>query len=184
MSEGAGRRTRRANHVVAVLGMALVWILLWGTFSWANLLGGLVVAGVVLLAFPLPPVAFGGRLRPVPLLRFVAWFVRDLFMASVQVAWLAFRVGHTPRSAIIGVRLRVGTDLNLTLTAEALSLLPGSLIVEADRDAGVLYIHVIDVYDRAQAEHFRQDVLALEARIVAAIGAPDEVRRTTEGFAP
>ncbi|GAA1882013.1 Na+/H+ antiporter subunit E [Asanoa iriomotensis] len=174
-------RTRRANRAVAVLGMALVWILLWGTFSWANLLGGLVVAGIVLLVFPLPPVVFAGRLRPVPLARFVAWFLRDLFVASVQIAWLAFRFGYTPHGAIIGVGLRVGTDLNLTLTAEALSLVPGSLIVEVDRAEGVLWIHVLDVRDRAEAERFRQDVLALESRIVAAVGSPDEVRRTTEG---
>ncbi|GIF73409.1 Na+/H+ antiporter subunit E [Asanoa siamensis] len=173
----ADARTRRTNHVVALLGMALVWILLWGTFSWANLLGGLAVAAFILVALPLPPVVFGGRLRPVALARFVAIFVRDLVVASVQVTWLAVRVGHTPHSAILAVRLRVDTDLNLTLTAEALSLVPGSLIVEVDRAAGVLYIHVLDIHDRAEAERFRLDVLALEARIVAAVGSPAEVAR-------
>ncbi|MEV4539382.1 Na+/H+ antiporter subunit E [Asanoa sp. NPDC049518] len=168
--------TRRDNTIVALLGLTLVWILLWGTFSWANLLGGLGVAAVVLIAFPLPPVEFGGRLRPVALARFVYWFAYDLVLASVQVAALACRPGDPPHSAIIGVRLRVNTDLNLTLTAEAISLVPGSLILEVDRSVGVLYVHVLDVSDRAQAERFRRHALAVERRIVEAIGSPDEVR--------
>lgn len=170
-----GRHTRRDNTIVALLGLTLVWILLWGRFSWANLFGGLAVAAVVLLAFPLPPVVFGGRLRPVALARFLAWFAYDLVVASVQVAALACRPGGPPHSAIIGVRLRVNTDLNLTLTGEAISLVPGSLVVEVDRSAGVLYVHVLDIHDRTEAERFRRDALALERRIVEAVGAPAEV---------
>jgi len=170
-----GLRTRRANTIVALLALALVWILLWGRFSWANLFGGLAVAAVVLIVFPLPPVVFGGRVRPVPVARFLAWFAYDLVLASIQVAVLACGVGPNARGAIIGVRLRVNTDLNLTLTAVALTLLPGSLILELDRSAGVLYMHVLDVQDGAEAERFRQDVLALERRIVEAVGSPAEV---------
>ena len=181
-----GRHTRRDNTIVALLGLTLVWILLWGTFSWANLFGGLAVAAVVLIAFPLPPVVFGGRIRPVALARLVALFVYDLVLASVQVAVLACRAGPKARSAIIGVRLRVNTDLNLTLTAEALTLLPGSLILEVDRSAGMLYVHVLDVHDGAEAERFRKDVLALERRIVEAVGSPAEVLlvRPSESWGP
>ncbi len=115
-----------------------------------------------------------------PLLRFWLHFLRDLVVASAQVAWLAVRVGPTPRSAIIAARLRVNTDLNLTLTAEALSLLPGSLILEADRRTGTLYIHVLGVTSRDEVERFRRGVLELEARIIEAIGSPEELRRVRE----
>ncbi|TDB74773.1 Na+/H+ antiporter subunit E [Micromonospora sp. KC721] len=171
------RRARRRNRLVAVTGLVLVWVLLWGTFTWANLIGGLLVAVVLLAAFPLPPVTFAGRIRPVPLARFWSRFLRDLVVASVQIAWLALRFGHTPRSAIIAVPLRVNTDLNLTLTAEALSLVPGSLILEADRRTGTLYVHVLGVRTLDEVQRFRRDVLDLEARIVAAIGSSEERRR-------
>ncbi|MCZ7429911.1 Na+/H+ antiporter subunit E [Micromonospora sp. WMMA1949] len=167
-------RDRWRNRAIAVTGLVTVWVLLWGTFSWANVMSGLVVAAVLLVVFPLPPVTFAGRIRPVPLLRFLARFLRDLVVASAQIAWLAVRSNH-PQSAIIGVPLRVNTDLNLTLNAEALSLVPGSLIVEADRSTGTLYVHVIGIRSLDEVERFRQGVLELEQRIVAAVGSPEEL---------
>ncbi|WUW39780.1 Na+/H+ antiporter subunit E [Micromonospora rifamycinica] len=171
---------RRRNRAVAMIVLVTVWVLLWGTLSWANVLGGLVVGLVVLTVFPLPPVTFAGRLHPLPLLRFALRFLRDLVVASVQIAALALRFGHPPLGAIIAVPLRVRSDLNLTLTAEALSLVPGSLIVEVDRDAGILYVHVLGVRDRAEVERFRHGVLELEARLIAAIGSTEEQRLIRE----
>ncbi|GHJ16190.1 Na+/H+ antiporter subunit E [Micromonospora sp. AKA38] len=171
------RRVRWRNRAVAVTGLVTVWVLLWGTFTWANVISGLAVAAVLLVVFPLPPVTFAGRIRPVPLARFLARFLWDLVVASAQVAWLAIRFGHTPRGAIIAVRLRVNTDLNLTLTAEALSLVPGSLILEADRGTGTLYVHVIGVRTLDEVERFRRGVRELEERIVAAVGSAEELRR-------
>jgi multicomponent Na+:H+ antiporter subunit E len=170
------RTARRRNQVIAVTALVTVWVLLWGTLSWANIIGGLVVATVLLAVFPLPPVTFAGRLHPLPMLRFWLHFLRDLVVASAQVAWLAVRVGHTPRSAIIAVPLRVNTDLNLTLNAEALSLVPGSLILEADRRTGTLYVHVLNVASREEVERFRRGVYELEARIIGAVGSPEELR--------
>ncbi|GAB3840986.1 hypothetical protein GCM10029963_10930 [Micromonospora andamanensis] len=178
------RTARRRNQVIAVTALVTVWVLLWGTLSWANIISGLVVAAVLLAVFPLPPVTFAGRIHPLPMLRFWLRFLGDLVVASAQVAWLALRVGHTPQSAIIAVRLRVNTDLNLTLNAEALSLVPGSLILEADRRTGTLYIHVLNVTSRDEVERFRQGVLELEARIVEAIGSPDELRRVRDNAQP
>ncbi|MEV6812635.1 Na+/H+ antiporter subunit E [Micromonospora sp. NPDC051296] len=178
------RRAWRRNRIVAVTCLVAVWVLLWGTLSWANVISGLVVAAVLLAVFPLPPVTFAGRIHPLPLLRFALRFLLDLVVASAQIAWLALRVGHTPRSAIIAVQLRVNTDLNLTLTAESLSLVPGSLILEADRSTGTLFIHVINVDSLAEVEQFRRGVLDLEARIIAAIGSADEQRRVREGAHP
>jgi multicomponent Na+:H+ antiporter subunit E len=174
------RRARRRSQLVALAVLVAVWVLLWGTLSWANVLGGLVVAVVVLLVFPLPPVAFAGRLSPLALLRFAGRFLRDLVVASAQVAWLAVRFGYTPRSAIIAVPLCIRSDLNMTAVAEAVSLVPGSLIVDADPAAGVLYIHVFGVRDRVEVERFRHSVLDLEARIIAAVGSVGERRVIAE----
>ncbi|WP_433528035.1 Na+/H+ antiporter subunit E [Micromonospora sp. CA-263727] len=178
------RAARRRSRIIAVTGLVAVWVLLWGTLSWANVISGLVVAAILLAVFPLPPVTFAGRIHPLPLLRFALRFLLDLVVASAQIAWLALRVGHTPRSAVIAVQLRVNTDLNLTLTAEALSLVPGSLILEADRNTGTLFIHVINLDSLDEVEQFRRGVLELEARIIAAIGSADEQRRVREGAYP
>lgn len=177
--EPYGRWTggRWRDQFVALGWLVLVWNLLWGEFTLGNLVGGLIIGIFVLIFFPLPPVTFEGRIRPVAVLRFLARFFWDLVTASIQVAWTALRPGYEVRNAIIAVPLRVCSDLNLTLTAEASSLVPGSLIVEADRASGVLYVHVLDVTGPDQVEAARRSVLALETRIVRAIGSPAEVRQ-------
>jgi multicomponent Na+:H+ antiporter subunit E len=169
-------RTRWRDRIVAAAVLVTVWMLLWGVFSWANLISGILVAAVVLTVFPLPPVTFAGRPRPFGLLRFAWRFIADLVVASAQLAVLAFRFGHQPRSAIIRVPLRVPSDLILTLTGEAVSLVPGSLIVDTDQGCTTLYIHVIAVSDRAAVEQFRHHVYDVEAGIVRAIGSDAEIR--------
>ena len=171
----ASVRVRWRDRIVAATVLVGVWMLLWGVFSWANLLSGIVVAAVVLAVFPLPPVTFAGRPRPWGLLRLAGRFVTDLVAASVQLAALAFRFGHRPRSAIIRVPLRVPSDLVLTLTGEAVSLVPGSLIVDTDQAATALYIHVLGVPDAAAVEEFRRSVYATEERILRAIGSDAEI---------
>ncbi|MEV4629147.1 Na+/H+ antiporter subunit E [Micromonospora sp. NPDC049523] len=172
-------RGRWRDQLVTVVWLVLVWNLLWGEFTWGNVLGGALVALLVLVFFPLPRVTFDGRIRPLGLLRFAARFIAELLTASVQVAWIAIRPDGVRHSAIIAVPLRVRSDLNLTLTAEALSLVPGTLIVEAIRDTGTLYVHVLDVRGPADVERARRDVLAVEERIVRATGSAAELRLLT-----
>ncbi|WP_431976312.1 Na+/H+ antiporter subunit E [Micromonospora haikouensis] len=178
------RLGRWRDRLLTLAWMALIWCLLWGRFSWGNLLGGLLVGGAVLLFFPLPPVTFGGRLRPWALLELAGRFVTELVSASIHVARIAVQPGYRPRGAIIAVRLRVRTDLNLALTAEAISLVPGTLIVEVDRERGVLYVHVLDVRGPEDLTGSRDRILATEARIVRAIGSAAELRLLAAPAAP
>ncbi|BBH67169.1 Na+/H+ antiporter subunit E [Actinoplanes sp. OR16] len=174
---------RWRDRCVAAVALTVIWTLLWGGVTPITVVGGLLIAVVVLTVFPLPPVTYAGRVHPLGVLRFAARFAVDMVVASVQVALLAFRFGATVRSAVIAVRLRVPSDLGLTLTAEALSLVPGSLIVEVDRSQGILYVHVLGVSTLEEVEHFRGSVLALERRIVDAFGSPAE-RSACSSFSP
>ncbi|MFC0028258.1 Na+/H+ antiporter subunit E [Micromonospora chaiyaphumensis] len=171
------RGGRRRDQAVALGWLVAIWVLLWGDLSWGNLLAGLVIGAAVLLFFPLPPVTFGGRLRPGALLVLAVTFAGELVTASLHVAAVALRPGFRPRGAIIAVPLRVRTDLNLALTAEVISLVPGTLIVDVDRDRGVLYAHVLDVRRPEDLADSRERILAVERRIVRAVGSPAEVRR-------
>ncbi|WBB81827.1 Na+/H+ antiporter subunit E [Micromonospora sp. WMMD882] len=164
------------EQIIAAGWMVLLWNLLWGRFHLGNVLGGALVAIIVLVFFPLPPVTLEARLRPGALLAFVTRFVGELVRASVHVAWTAVRPGYRPRSAIIAAELRVRTDLNLALTAEVVSLVPGTLVLEVDRNSGVLYVHVFDVRAPEDLSGSRQRVRDVERRIVRAVGSSAEVR--------
>ncbi|QSB05299.1 Na+/H+ antiporter subunit E [Natronoglycomyces albus] len=178
------RREYFRNRVVAAIALLLTWVFLWGTFSVLSFVTGLIVAVIILVVLPLPPVKFDGRIRPVGMAKFVVKFVYDLLVASAQISWLAFRIGRQPRGAIVAVQLRVVSDLNVTLVAEALSLIPGSLILEADPDTGVLYIHMIGTETVEEVEAYKRNVLRLEKRLIRALGSDAELALVEDSSEP
>ncbi len=171
--------TRLRHQGPLITWLVLVWMLLWGTWSWANLLSGLLVALTVLALLPLPHVVGGTRVRPLPLLAFLGHFVVDLFVSGAQVAWEAVRPGPPGRSAIVQVRLRADSDLLLTMLAEVLSLVPGSLVLDLDREEKVITLHLLNVRDLAAVDQEKESVLRAEDRLVRAFGSPADVARLT-----
>jgi multicomponent Na+:H+ antiporter subunit E len=113
----------------------------------------------------------GLRVRPVWLGWLVLKFLGDVVAASAQVAWVTLRLHRPPRNAVIEVDLRTDSDFVLTVVAEMVSLVPGSLVVEARRSTHTLFLHVLDAGDMAGVESMRTHVLALERRVVLALGA-------------
>ena len=169
----AATRLRHQGPLIAWL--VLVWMLLWGTWSWANLLSGLLVALAVLTLLPLPHVVGGTRVRPVPLLAFLGHFVLDLFSSGAEVAWQALRPGGVHRTAIVQVQLRADSDLILTMVAEATSLVPGSLVLDLDREQRVMTLHLLPVRDHEDVDRKKAHVLVVERRLVHAFGSAEDV---------
>ena len=169
------RRKAVRFHAVSVGWLTAVWVLLWGELSVANVLGGVAVAVLVTASLPMPAIEFHGRVHLVPLLYLVWRFVADLVVASAQVAAQALDPRRVPRGAVLGVALRSHSDLYLTLTGELCSLVPGSLVVEAHRVTGMLYIHVLDVDTAGGVEAARAHVLDTEARLLRAIASDEEL---------
>jgi multicomponent Na+:H+ antiporter subunit E len=171
--EVAVRRLR--NQVPLLVSLVLVWNLLWGTWSWANLISGTVVAVAVTWLLPLPPVTGGASFHPAAALRFLGHFVADLAVSSAQVAWQAVRPGGLERGAIISVQLRTDSDLLLTMIAESLCLVPGSIVIDLDRERRTFALHLLTVRDAAEVEERRAAVLATEDRVVRAFGSAAEI---------
>lgn len=171
----AGPATRLRHQIPLLLWLVLVWNLLWGTWSWANLISGTVLALAVTLVLPLPPVVGGTRVRPVPLLVFVGAFLLDLLLSAAQVAWQTIRPRGIRRSAIVSVQLRTDSDLLMTIVAEATALVPGSLVIDMDREQQTLAVHLLHVRDAADVERQRASVLRTEERVVRAFGSAEEI---------
>ncbi len=167
---------RRPVQWWTVAWLAAVWVFLWGDVSWANVLAGLAVGLVVTLVFRMAPIDVHGRLHPWALVVLVVRFAVDLVRASAEVSWLALRPAYTPRGAVIGVQLRSHSDLYLTLTAELVSLVPGALVIEANRHTGRLYLHVLDLAHSGGEAAVRAHVLAQEARVLRALGSPEHLQ--------
>jgi len=167
--------TRLRHQVPLLVWLVFVWILLWGTWSWANVISGVVVALVVTVLLPLPHVVGGTRLRPLAALLFLGRFVVDLVVSAAQVSWLTLRPGGAGMSAIVRVQLRTDSDLLLTMVAESVSLVPGSLVLDLDREERLITVHILGVPDLAAVAREKENVLATEDRLVRAFGSAAEV---------
>jgi multicomponent Na+:H+ antiporter subunit E len=161
----------RGLHWPAVLWLTAVWVALWGDISAANVLGGLGVALAVSLVFPLPQLGMRLHVRPLRLGWLILRFLADVVVASAQVTWTTLQFHRQPRNAVIEVDLRTQSDFVLTVVAELVSLVPGSLVVEARRSTHTLFLHVLDARDQAGVDKMRAQVFSLERRVVLAFGA-------------
>jgi len=170
---------RVALRIWVLCWLILVWILLWGTVSVANIVSGLAIALVITLLLPLPVVPVEGRVHPLSLARLVLLVGWDLVLSSLQVAWLAIRPGPPPRSAVLRVRVAVKSDLVLALAANIITLTPGSIVLEIDQARRLMYVHVIDVgSDRAVSRFYRQ-ISGLERILVNTFERETEWRPVT-----
>jgi len=174
----------RSLQLPMLAWLTVVWVALWGDLSVLTVVGGFLVATVGCLVFPLPPLRLDVRIRLLPLLWLVVRFAADVVVSSVQVAWVVLRPSRPLRNAVVEVNLRTPSDFVLTVVAEMTCLIPGSLVVEARRSTHTLFLHVLDVGDRAGAERFRTSVLAQEARVVRALGGHIDHLDTTPPLTP
>jgi multicomponent Na+:H+ antiporter subunit E len=160
-----------------------LWMLLWQQFTVLAFLTGLVAAIVVTRVFRLPPVQLSGRVNLWYGLVFIVTFIVDVVRGSLTVAWQVLDFRREPGTAIIAVPLVVDDDLIMTHTAVTASLIPGSLIIEADRDRRILYLHAIGVRGDRDVEAQREHVQLWERRIVRAVGSRAQLAQVRDAHA-
>lgn len=185
MTEPANERELRqearasiVHQLPLLFALVVLWMLLWGAVSWLNLVTGLILAVVVTRVFYLPPVELSGRFNPFWLAVFVGQFFAELFVASFQVAFLALRPRRISKNSIVEVQLRTRSDLIMTVVALAMSLMPGSFVIESDRMRSRIYLHALNTEDREGVEDVRTKTLQLERLLVRSFGSLDDIERT------
>jgi multicomponent Na+:H+ antiporter subunit E len=148
--------------------LILVWILLWGTVSVANILSGLAIALLITLLLPLPAVPVEGKVHLLSLLRLIAVVAYELVLSSAQVAWLAIKPGPPPMTAVLRAHLAIKSDLVLALAVNIITLIPGSIVLEIDQVRRMIYVHVIDVGSDRAVQRFYRQIAQMERLLVAA----------------
>lgn len=171
---------RRNIHLSEVGWLMGVWVFLWGRIDLAVLVSGAVLGTVACVLAPLPELAdpLRARLGPVlSLLRYLAW---DLVHSSIQVTWQIVRPAR-PRPSVLAVGLQCSGDVMMTLTAIAVSAVPGTTVIDVRREDSMMFIHVLDAADSAALETVREDVRRLERLIVRAFGTRAQVAQLAVG---
>ena len=136
---------------LANIALAIVWCLLTGSVDEWNFLGGMFVGALVITAYS--HATGSGRYlgRAVELARFLGYFVVILVRSNLQIAWevLTPRMHQSPR--IIRSPVDGLTTGQLTALASAITLTPGTLVVDVSPDGRWFYIHCMYARDRDAA---------------------------------
>lgn len=135
--------------------LALAWAALNGQLTPETLAGGFVLGYIILY---LSRRALGSHryVTKVPqVLRFLGYFVVELFKSNIRVAYEVITPHFNMRPAIIAVPLDIQSDIEITLLANLITLTPGTLSLDVSSDKRVLYVHSMYVTD---IEAFRDEI--------------------------
>ncbi len=144
-------------------GFALLWWVLSEGRLDGWLLGGIGVAAATWASQRLAPPG-APNVRVLPLLRFLAFFVRNSLRGGAQVAFMALRPRPQLAPALLELELALPPGTPRVLMLNALGLMPGTLGVRLDEAR--LRLHVLDARLPVAAE-----ARVLEAHIARLFGA-------------
>lgn len=198
------------KNVLLFAWFALVWVALWGDLSWANVLGGIAVGALVVLATDLtvPPsdrdestnshesMSLGQRLgsqrneahrlRPVAALAYLGRFLLDLTLASIEVSKQVFWPIDRLRPGVVRVILDSRDTTVLTLVANTITLTPGTMTLEIDPGSGSLWVHALHLPEgedgSVDTSSVTDSALVYErhARATLGLGSPSAASATGE----
>ena len=150
------------------LVLALVWCLLTGSAHPWNFIAGVIVGTVVVSAVGL---VSGGRHYITVLwrlLRFALYFFRILTHANLQIARDVLFRSRTFRPRFIRYDVSQLTEVQKSTLSNAITLTPGTLVVDISPCGNFFYIHCMYGEDRDAAiaeidelwEHMREGVFS------------------------
>jgi len=145
--------------------ITIIYVFLTSNLEWLNIIFGILIAmGITALVKPqLKP--FSWRKTPAAIfamIQYLAVLVYDIIQGGIMVAKLALSPTLDIKPAIISIPSGCETELSKALSAHAISISPGELVIEIDEN-GVMYTHVLDVTKsieyREQAQRMRRELL-------------------------
>ena len=148
------------RRVVVGALLLFAYLALTGNAHPGNIvLGGVVTLGVLAL-LPSPGARVAGRPWLASLwayARFFAGLAVDIVKCGFQVALVVLRPSLPIRPGILAIRSGCRTAVGTALSAHAITVTPGEMVVEIGRD-GTLYTHCLDVEASAKAADAEQAV--------------------------
>ncbi|MBB3142982.1 Na+/H+ antiporter subunit E [Halomonas organivorans] len=151
--------------VVWTLLLGLAWMVLSGDFSGPSLFAGLLFAYLALAVLQPGVPALAGHARRLPRwLAFAGFFLRQLLLANLRVAYDIVTPPWYMRPGVIAMPLRARSDFEIAFVANLISLTPGTLSLDVSDDRRVLYIHAMFLDDEPA---LRRGLAELERRALA-----------------
>lgn len=126
--------------------LAVLWASVNGSFTPPDLLVGFVVGFLALRLLRMAGAERYAAKAPRAVV-FAAFFVWELVLSNVQVAWEVLTPGVRRCPGVVAVPLTARTDAEITLLATVITLTPGTLSLDISDDRSTLYVHALFAED-------------------------------------
>ncbi len=136
------------NLFLLNLLLAIIWASLWGSLTLVQLVVGFHVGFVALwISQPLFGGPSGYYLRAYRIIKLVLFFLYDLCVSSVRVAYDVLTPTDLSTPAILEMPLDVKSDIEILLVTNLISLTPGTLSLDVTPDRKTLIVHAMYAED-------------------------------------
>lgn len=128
----------------------IVWLLLTWPPQWQDAAVGLPVSALVAyltgdLFLQRPHLAGQGRRYVYLVLHYLPVLAWECVKANIDVALRVLNPALPIRPVIVKAPVTLESDTALTFLANSITLTPGTLTVDIDKEAGLMYVHCIAV---------------------------------------
>lgn len=127
--------------------LALVWVVITGSFTIINLVFGFVLGALALFLIRNQVGGSGYMQRGWLITKLILFFLLELLKSAWRVGTLVLYPRMNIKPGIFAYHLRATSDFEITLLANMITLTPGTLSVDVSEDRSTLYVHALDCSD-------------------------------------
>ncbi len=146
------------------IALGLGWAALWGEMTAGQLVIGFILGYIVIGIHQkiVGDSSYYGKVSD--MLAFILYFLKELVMSSLWVAYQVLAPSSSLRPGIVAVPLDAKTEFEIVILANVISLTPGTLSLDVSDDRSTLFVHFMDV---ESAEAGREEIKqGLEKRVL------------------
>ena len=142
----------------------IIAFLIWTLLSWSldlehiivGILVGILVSFFTCDIFSGNPRVFRDPGRYLWFLYYIPVFIWECIKANIDGAYRVTHPDIPMNPGIVKIKTGLKSDVGLTFLANSITLKPGTMTVDIDKEKGILYVHWIDVKttDPAKAAEF------------------------------
>ena len=153
------------RYVWPVFFLTLIYLVLTANVALNNIVMGILIAVMVMVLLRSTPHELAWNRMGTAVrasIRYIFLLMWDLLVSGIQVARIVLTPTLPIHPGIVAIPTNCESDLSRALSAHAITLTPGELVVEISEE-GVMYTHMLDVTDADQdvqaAQALRENML-------------------------
>ncbi len=152
------------NRLLLNILLALAWMFLNGDLYFANFIEGFVISFIILWISSHATKSINYIKKIPKLISFIFYFLYELIVANLEVAYDIVTPRHMMKPSIIAVPTDAETEMEITLLANLITLTPGTLSLDVSTDKKIIYVH--SMYTTNAQEFIEQLKSGLERKLL------------------